>query len=304
MTAPACLRRRRTARGYRRSPSCVRRAEDIADLPRRLSRASVRIVAQDREKDTALAERRARCIAASDAVMVARGDLGVELPLRGSAAGAEGLIRLAVAASHGRSSSRRRCSTRWSTARAHPRRRRRTWPTPSSTAPTPSSSSADGGGGIRAEAVEALDRIIREIERHPELRSPGAGAAGGSIGRAARRSAPSAACAAAQVARRPSSSCLPKSGSQRRVRGCRPTVGADPRHDRRRPSPGGRWRSSGAWCPMLADTAAQLREGDARRAREPHPGARLCARRGRGGGDGGRARSTLGSTNLMKIEEV
>src|SRR3989449_4223064 len=70
--------------------SFVRRAEDLGEL-RALVPPDVKLVAKI-EKATAL-EDLGRILEACDAVMVARGDLGVELPFEGGPAGQKRLIR-------------------------------------------------------------------------------------------------------------------------------------------------------------------------------------------------------------------
>ncbi|MFS8636759.1 MAG: pyruvate kinase [Gemmatimonadota bacterium] len=73
--------------------SFVQRAEDILDLRRRIGDGPPLIIAKI-EKDTAL-ENIERILLASDAVMVARGDLGVELPFEQVPMAQKKIIQLA-----------------------------------------------------------------------------------------------------------------------------------------------------------------------------------------------------------------
>ena len=116
--------------------SFVRKAEDVAllrsELQRRGSRA--RIIAKI-EKPQALANLDA-IIAEADGVMVARGDLGVELDVVRVPA----IQKQIIDACHRRgcrSSRPPRCSIAWSQAAGRPAPRRATSSTPCSTAPTP-----------------------------------------------------------------------------------------------------------------------------------------------------------------------
>ncbi len=149
--------------------SFVRRAEDIADL-RALLPGSIRIVAKI-EKDTALADAE-RIIEAGDAVMVARGDLGVELPFEEVPLVQKRLIRLAIA-------HRRPVITATQMLESmvhHPR------PTRAEASDVANAildgtdavmlSAETAVGAYPREAVEAMDRIIREIEGHAGLRNP------------------------------------------------------------------------------------------------------------------------------------
>jgi len=148
--------------------SFVRRAEDIADL-RALLPGSIRIIAKI-EKDTALADAE-RIIEAGDAVMVARGDLGVELPFEEVPLVQKRLIRLAIA-------HRRPVITATQMLESmvhHPR------PTRAEASDVANAildgtdavmlSAETAVGAYPREAVEAMDRIIREIEGHADLRT-------------------------------------------------------------------------------------------------------------------------------------
>jgi pyruvate kinase len=190
--------------------SFVRRAEDVAGL-RALLPPGVGIVAKI-EKDTALADA-ARIIEASDAVMVARGDLGVELPFEEVPLVQKRLIRQAVAA--------RRpviVATQMLESMVHHPRPTRAEVSDVANAVLDGTdalllTAETAVGAYPCEAVQAMDRIIREIERHPGLAAPGAEAPEGPRG-----SSPPA---------------------RRRYRSSRsPTLRA----------PGASWRSSGASC--------------------------------------------------------
>src|SRR6266567_2417587 len=144
--------------------SFVRRAEDLGEL-RALVPPDVKLVAKI-EKATAL-EDLARILEASDAVMVARGDLGVELPFEKVPAVQKRLIREA-----------NRCGKPVITATQmlesmvhHPR------PTRAEASDVANAildgtdavmlSAETAVGEYPLEAVRAMDRIIREMERHP-----------------------------------------------------------------------------------------------------------------------------------------
>ncbi len=89
--------------------SFVRRAQDIAEL-RQLVTKHMLVVAKI-EKDSAL-ENIESIVRASDGVMVARGDLGVELPVRGSADTPRNASSRSATGWDDRSSRRPRCSSR------------------------------------------------------------------------------------------------------------------------------------------------------------------------------------------------
>jgi pyruvate kinase len=194
--------------------SFVRRAQDIADL-RALLPAHVRIVAKI-EKDTALA-RAEEIVGASDAVMVARGDLGVELPFEEVPLVQKGLIRLAVA--HRKPVI---VATQMLDSMVHHPRPTR------AEASDVANAILDGTdavlltaetavGEYPRQAIEALDRIIREIERHPELAAPGADAAEGPEAVRTAHAVAAAACAAARLRQAPLIVVFTKSGSSARV---------------------------------------------------------------------------------------
>ncbi len=147
--------------------SFVRRAEDLAEL-RGLLPAGVRVIAKI-EKDTALKDID-RIIQASDAIMVARGDLGVELPFEEVPLVQKRLIRLAI-------QYRRPVITATQMLESmihHPR------PTRAEASDVANAildgtdavmlSAETAAGEYPREAVLAMDRIIREIESHDDGR--------------------------------------------------------------------------------------------------------------------------------------
>lgn len=194
--------------------SFVRRAEDITGL-RALLPPGIGIVAKI-EKDTALADA-ARIIEASDAIMVARGDLGVELPFEEVPLVQKRLIRQAVAA-------RRPVIVATQMLDSMVKNSRPTRAEVSDIA----NAVLDGTdallltaetavGAYPCEAVQAMDRIIREIERHPELAAPGADAALGPECVRTAHAVAAAACAAARMRQVPLIVVFTKSGSSARV---------------------------------------------------------------------------------------
>ena len=194
--------------------SFVRRAEDIAAL-RALLPPGIGIVAKI-EKDTALADA-ARIIEASDAVMVARGDLGVELPFEEVPLVQKRLIRQAVAA--------RRpviVATQMLDSMVHHPRPTRAEASDVANAVLDGTdalllTAETAVGAFPCEAVQAMDRIIREIERHPELAAPGADAAEGPERVRTAHAVAAAACAAARMRQAPLIVVFTKSGSTARV---------------------------------------------------------------------------------------
>jgi pyruvate kinase len=194
--------------------SFVRRAEDITGL-RALLPPGVGIVAKI-EKDTALADA-ARIIEASDAVMVARGDLGVELPFEEVPLVQKRLIRQAVAA--------RRpviVATQMLDSMVHHPRPTRAEASDVANAVLDGTdalllTAETAVGAYPCEAVQAMDRIIREIERHPELAAPGADATVGSERVRTANAVAAAACAAARMRQVPLIVVFTKSGSSARV---------------------------------------------------------------------------------------
>ena len=143
--------------------SFVRRAEDMDEL-RALLPKDVRVIAKI-EKDTALQDID-RIIAASDAIMVARGDLGVELPFEEVPLAQKRLIRLAQ--QHRRPVI---TATQMLESMIHAPR-----PTRAETSDVANAildgtdavmlSAETAAGEYPREAVMAMDRIIREMERH------------------------------------------------------------------------------------------------------------------------------------------
>ena len=143
--------------------SFVRRAEDMDEL-RALLPKDVRVIAKI-EKDTALRDID-RIIVASDAIMVARGDLGVELPFEEVPLAQKRLIRLAQ--QHRRPVI---TATQMLESMIHAPR-----PTRAETSDVANAildgtdavmlSAETAAGDYPREAVMAMDRIIREMERH------------------------------------------------------------------------------------------------------------------------------------------
>jgi pyruvate kinase len=143
--------------------SFVRRAEDIGEL-RRLLPKTIRVIAKI-EKDTALQDIE-RITEASDGIMVARGDLGVELPFEEVPLAQKRLIRVAQA--------RRRpviTATQMLESMVHSPRPTRAEASDVANAILDGTdavmlSAETAAGEYPREAVEAMDRIIREVERH------------------------------------------------------------------------------------------------------------------------------------------
>src|SRR6267378_5385361 len=158
--------------------SFVRRAEDMGEL-RALVGKGVKLVAKI-EKATALDDLD-RILTASDAVMVARGDLGVELPFEQVPLVQKRLIR--EANQHGKPVI---TATQMLESMVHAPRPTRAEASDVANAILDGTdavmlSAETAMGEYPIEAVQAMDRIIREMERHPTLRderrvSPGAGA--------------------------------------------------------------------------------------------------------------------------------
>jgi len=147
--------------------SFVRRAEDLAEL-RGLLPPGVRVIAKI-EKDTALKDAD-RIIQASDAIMVARGDLGVELPFEEVPLVQKRLIRLAI--------QYRRpviTATQMLESMIHSPRPTRAEASDVANAILDGTdavmlSAETAAGEYPLESVLAMDRIIREIERHDDGR--------------------------------------------------------------------------------------------------------------------------------------
>ena len=163
--------------------SFVRRAEDLAEL-RALVPAETKLVAKI-EKATALDDL-PRILAASDAVMVARGDLGVELPFEEVPVVQKRLIR--EANRHGKPVI---TATQMLESMVHNPRPTRAEASDVANAILDGTdavmlSAETAVGAHPLEAVRAMDRIIREMERHGS--SADGGARGG--GRDERRATP------------------------------------------------------------------------------------------------------------------
>jgi len=147
--------------------SFVRRAEDIGEL-RALVPKGVKLVAKI-EKATAL-EDLDRILVASDAVMVARGDLGVELPFEQVPLVQKRLIREANL--HGRPVI---TATQMLESMVHAPRPTRAEASDVANAILDGTdavmlSAETAVGDYAVEAVQAMDRIITEMERHPAPR--------------------------------------------------------------------------------------------------------------------------------------
>jgi pyruvate kinase len=279
--------------------SFVRRAQDIADL-RALLPPHVRIVAKI-EKDTALADADA-IIAASDGAMVARGDLGVELPFEEVPLVQKGLIRLAVA--HRKPVI---VATQMLESMVHHPRPTRAEVSDVANAILDGTdalllTAETAVGEYPRQAIEALDRIIREIERHPELAAPGADAAEGADEVRTAHAVASAAVAAARMRQAPLIVVFTKSGSTARVvaagRPSVPILGVtdDPVT----------WRQMALFwgvVPMLADRPPQY-ETMLDAARERILALGLAKKGDAVVVTAGAPFDRPGSTNLMKIEEV
>ena len=163
--------------------SFVRRAEDLAEL-RGLVSPEMKLVAKI-EKATALDDL-PRILAASDAVMVARGDLGVELPFEEVPVVQKRLIR--EANRHGKPVI---TATQMLESMVHNPRPTRAEASDVANAILDGTdavmlSAETAVGAHPFEAVRAMDRIIREMERHGS--SLDGGARGG--GRDERRATP------------------------------------------------------------------------------------------------------------------
>src|SRR6266487_1693294 len=144
--------------------SFVRRAEDVSEL-RALVPKGVKLVAKI-EKATAL-EDLDRILTASDAVMVARGDLGVELPFEQVPLVQKRLIRESNL--HGKPVI---TATQMLESMVHAPRPTRAEASDVANAILDGTdavmlSAETAVGQYPVEAVRAMDRIIREMERHP-----------------------------------------------------------------------------------------------------------------------------------------
>jgi len=158
--------------------SFVRRAEDLGEL-RALVGKGMKLVAKI-EKATALDDLD-RILDASDAVMVARGDLGVELPFEQVPLVQKRLIR--ESNQHGKPVI---TATQMLESMVNAPRPTRAEASDVANAILDGTdavmlSAETAVGNYPVEAVQAMDRIIREMERHPILRderrvAPGAGA--------------------------------------------------------------------------------------------------------------------------------
>jgi pyruvate kinase len=144
--------------------SFVRRAEDIEEL-RGLVPNTIKLVAKI-EKATAL-ENLARIVAVSDAVMVARGDLGVELPFEQVP-----LVQKRLISEANHQGKPVITATQMLESMVHAPRPTRAEASDVANAILDGTdavmlSAETAVGEYPLEAVGAMDRIIREMERHP-----------------------------------------------------------------------------------------------------------------------------------------
>jgi pyruvate kinase len=144
--------------------SFVRRAEDLATL-RKLVPDSIKLVAKI-EKATAL-DTLDRIVAASDAVMVARGDLGVELPFEQVP-----LVQKRLISEANHQGKPVITATQMLESMVHNPRPTRAEASDVANAILDGTdavmlSAETAVGQYPVEAVRAMDRIIREMERHP-----------------------------------------------------------------------------------------------------------------------------------------
>ncbi len=144
--------------------SFVRRAEDIEEL-RGLVPNTIKLVAKI-EKATAL-ENLERIVAAADAVMVARGDLGVELPFEQVP-----LVQKRLIAEANHQGKPVITATQMLESMVHAPRPTRAEASDVANAILDGTdavmlSAETAVGQYPLEAVRAMDRIIREMERHP-----------------------------------------------------------------------------------------------------------------------------------------
>ena len=144
--------------------SFVRRAEDLEEL-RKLVPGSIKLVAKI-EKATAL-DTLERIVAASDAVMVARGDLGVELPFEQVP-----LVQKRLICEANHQGKPVITATQMLESMVHNPRPTRAEASDVANAILDGTdavmlSAETAVGQYPVEAVRAMDRIIREMERHP-----------------------------------------------------------------------------------------------------------------------------------------
>ncbi|HKV73931.1 MAG TPA: pyruvate kinase [Gemmatimonadales bacterium] len=218
--------------------SFVRRAEDLEGL-RRLVPKSVKLIAKI-EKDTAL-KNLCAILEASDAIMVARGDLGVELPFEEVPLMQKRMIREANL--HGKPVI---TATQMLESMIHAPRPTRAEASDVANAILDGTdavmlSAETAVGEYALEAVEAMDRICREMESHRPGRSPAFDAAvgrrslegedrshvrpGGEGPTRTEDAIAVAVCAAADLLKCPLIVCFTSSGfTARKVATYRPTV--------------------------------------------------------------------------------
>jgi len=203
--------------------SFVRRAEDIGEL-RALLPASIRIIAKI-EKDTALDDID-RIAEASDGVMVARGDLGVELPFEEVPLVQKRLIRVAQA--HRRPVI---TATQMLESMIHSPRPTRAEASDVANAILDGTdavmlSAETAAGEYPREAVEAMTRIIREIEKNgPPAQRRDERVRESEVPARTEHAVAAAAVAAARMLHAPLIVCFTKSGfTVRVVSAARPPV--------------------------------------------------------------------------------
>ena len=116
--------------------SFVRRREDLEPVRAHLAEKNVHVPLIAKIEKPQAAANAEEIIDAADGIMIARGDLGIELPIEEVPLVQKRLLALAGRAARRRSPPPR-CSNRWCTRPARRGPRWPTWPTRSSTAPTP-----------------------------------------------------------------------------------------------------------------------------------------------------------------------
>ena len=142
--------------------SFVRRREDLDPVRDHLAQRGVDVPLIAKIEKPQAAANGEEIVDAADGIMIARGDLGIELPIEDVPLVQKRLLAIAGRAPS-RPSRRPRCSSRWCTRHGLRAPRWPTWPTRSSTAPTPSCcprSSCRPPPGARGRD-DGLDRPVR-----------------------------------------------------------------------------------------------------------------------------------------------